>query len=109
MKKIALTLSVALASLLATTAFAQSKGEADPAQSKAIPAKAATADEKAEAKIKRKAEGSAAAKSGAESEKPASAGTAKVASKEEKKQAAIKRKAAAKDAVKKGETTSGEK
>lgn len=109
MKKIALSLSIVLASLLASSAFAQSKGEADPAQSKAMPTKPATAEEKAAAKKARKAEGTAVAKSAkAGDDKPETTATAKV-SKEEKAAAKAKRKAAAKEAVKKGETTSGEK
>ena len=62
MKKTLLTLSVVLAQMLAVSAFAQSKGEADPAQSKAAPSAPATAAEKAQAKATRRAEGAKAAK-----------------------------------------------
>ncbi|HEY8050481.1 MAG TPA: hypothetical protein VIE63_15010 [Ramlibacter sp.] len=104
MKKLALTLSVALASLLAANGYAQTKGEADADQSKAMPAKAATKEEKAAAKSARKAEGKAAVKenmktTGADTP----AGTTKV-SKEERKAAAAQRKASATQARKAGET-----
>jgi hypothetical protein len=110
MKKTVLILGAAITSLLTATAFAQSKGEADPAGAKALPAKAATAEEKAAAKAARRAEGTEAAKKAMPGDdRPASAGTAKVASKEERKAARAKRKAATAAAVKKGETSSGEK
>jgi hypothetical protein len=110
MKKTMLILGAALASLLATGAFAQGKGEADEAQSKAAPAKAATKAEKAQAKATRKAEGARQAKVDVPGGTgPESAGVAKIATKAEKKEASAKRKAAATDAVKKGQTTSGEK
>jgi hypothetical protein len=110
MKKTLLTMSIVLAQMLAVSAFAQTKGEADPAQSKAIPSAPATAAEKAEAKATRKAEGAKAAKADMPAGPgPEPKGVAKVATKEEKAAAKAKRKAAAKEAVKKGQTTSGEK
>jgi hypothetical protein len=110
MKKTLFTLSIVLAQMLAVGAFAQSKGEADPAQSKAIPSAPATPAEKAQAKATRKAEGAAAVKNAGPADATnKSTGIAKVATTEEKASAKAKRKAAAKDAVKKGQTTSGEK
>jgi hypothetical protein len=110
MKKTLLTLSIVLAQMLAVSAFAQTKGEADPAQSKAAPSAPATATEKAQAKVTRKAEGAKAAKADQPGGVgPESTGVAKVATKDEKAAAKVKRKAAAKEAVKKGQTTSGEK
>lgn len=110
MKKVVLTLSVAIASLLAGGAFAQTKGEADPEQSKAAPSQKATKAEKLKAKQERTTKGKEVAKKyEGVTDSPSSAGVAKTSSVEERKAAAIKRKAAAADAVKKGETTSGEK
>lgn len=110
MKKTLLTLSIALAQMLAVGAFAQSKGEADPAQSKAAPSAPATAGEKAKAKATRKAEGAKAAKADQPGGTgPESTGVAKVATKDEKAAAKASRKAVTKEAVKKGQTTSGEK
>ena len=110
MKKTLFTLSIVLAQMLAVGAFAQTKGEADPAQSKAVPAAPATPGEKAQAKATRKAEGAAAVKNAGPADATnQSAGVAKVATKDEKVAAKAKRKAAAKEAVKKGQTTSGEK
>ena len=110
MKKTLLTMSIVLAQMLAVGALAQTKGEADPAQSKAAPSAPATTTEKAQAKVTRKAEGAKAAKADQPSGPgPEPQGVAKVATKEEKAAAKAKRKAAAKEAVKKGQTTSGEK
>lgn len=110
MKKVVLTLSVAIASLLAGGAFAQTKGEADSEQSKAAASQKATKAEKAKAKEARVIKGKEIAKKHeGVTDAPASAGVAKASTVEERKAAAIKRKATAADAVKKGETTSGEK
>ena len=109
MNRIILSVGLALAQLLAVNAMAQSRGEADPEQAKAIPCKPATAQEKAAAKAARKAEGTAAAQAFTGGECPTSAGTAKVATKEQRVAAAKARKAAAASALKKGEIPSGEK
>lgn len=110
MRHTPLIIVAALASVLASGAFAQTKGEADEAQSRAAPAKAATAAEKATAKAARKAQGTATAKADVPGGSgPEPVGVAKVATKAERQAAATKRKAAAADAVKKGQTTSGEK
>lgn len=110
MKKTLLTVSIVLAQMLAISAFAQTKGEADPAQSKAAPSAPATAAEKAQAKATRKAEGAKAAKADAPGGTgPEPTGVAKVATKDEKAAAKASRKAVTKEAVKKGQTTSGEK
>ncbi len=110
MNKLVLSLSLVVAQMLAVSAFAQTKGEADPAQSKAIPSAPATASEKADAKKTRKAEGAAAAKAKKTGDAdPSSLGKAKAATKAERKAAAAKRKAELAPAVKKGEISSGEK
>ena len=110
MKKVALTLSIAIASLLAGGAIAQTKGEADVEQSKAAPSQKATKAEKLKAKEARVIKGKEVAKKHeGVTETPSSAGMAKASTVEERKAAAIKRKSTAADAVKKGETTSGEK
>jgi hypothetical protein len=110
MKTLVLSLSLALAQMLAVSALAQSKGEADPAQSKAVPSAPATADQKAAAKSARKSEGALAVKQlPAADASNKSMGVAKVATKEERKAATLKRKAEVAPAVKKGEIPSGEK
>jgi hypothetical protein len=110
MNKIVLSVSLALAQLLAVNAFAQSKGEADPAGAKAMPSAKATPQEKAAAKATRKEEGAKVSKAASPADAmPSSMGEAKKTTKAERKAAAAKRKAAAAAAVKKGETTSGEK
>jgi hypothetical protein len=111
MKKIVLSVSLALASLLAVNAYAQSKGEADEAQSKAIPSAKATPGEKAAAKTTRKVEGKAAVKAAAAPQDAdnKSIGVAKKATKAERKAAAAKRKAESKEALKKGEIPAGDK
>lgn len=109
MKKTLLTISVVLAQMLAVSAYAQTKGEADPALSRAAPSAPTTPAEKAKAKAARKAEGAQAAKADAPGGTgPEPTGVAKVATKEEKAAAKAKRMGAAKEAVRKGETTSGE-
>lgn len=110
MNKLVLSLSLVVAQMLAVSAFAQTRGEADPAQSKAIPSAPATKAEKAAAKQTRKAEGATAVKQEERlDESNKSKGVAKVATKSERKAAAIKRKAEIAPAVKKGEISSGEK
>ena len=109
MNRIIIAAGLALAQLFAVNAMAQSKGEADPEQSKAIPCKPATAAEKAAAKAARKSEGTTAAKAFTGGDCPESAGKAKVATKEQRAEAAKVRKASAAAALKKGEISSGEK
>lgn len=84
-----LLLTIAAASLLAGTAFAQSD---KPGETKAAPSAPATVTEKATAKAARKAEGKAVAKTAqAGDDRPATA--SKKASKADRKAAAAKRKA----------------
>lgn len=110
MKRIIVPVALAVAQLFAMNAFAQTKGEADPAGAKAVPAKAATAEEKAAAKETRKTEGMKKAKAGSITRDDKDvAGKAKVATKAERKEAAKARKAAAASSLKKGEISSGEK
>lgn len=101
MNKIAITIGLATAALLATHAFAQS-GEAGAAGSK--PPVKATQEEKAAAKKMRKEAGIEATK---EVMKGDSSAQVKVA-KDERKAAAVKRKAAATEANKKGQIQTGE-
>jgi hypothetical protein len=110
MNKVVLAVSLAMAQLLAVNAIAQSKGEADPAQSKAAPAAPATKAEKAAAKEQRKAEGKKvkAETPGAADPAGKSAGVAKSATKEQKAEARATRKVSAADSVKKGEIPKGE-
>jgi hypothetical protein len=110
MKKSILTLSVALASLLAANALAQSKGEIDPAQARAVPTKPVTKEEKAAARQERIANGKEAAKaaSPADDLPPARPEKVKASTKEERATAAAARKQETLEAVKKGQTTKGE-
>jgi hypothetical protein len=110
MKKIVLATCLAAFALVTGPVMAQSKGEADPAQSKAAPATPSTKAEKAEAKEKRKASGKEVAKTGTKSDEKGnmSTGTAKSATKEQKAEAKTTRKVSAADSVKKGEIPKGE-
>jgi hypothetical protein len=109
MNKTLLAVGLVLAQMLTVNAFAQSKGEADPAGAKAIPSAKATAQEKAAAKATRKAEGTEAAKKFTPGGYTGTTAVANKATKAERKAAAAKRKAEAAAAVKKGEIKSGEK
>jgi hypothetical protein len=109
MNKVVLSISLVLAQLLAVSAIAQTKGEADPAQSKAVPSAKATPEEKAAAKAARKAEGKKVAKEGIVSDRPSTTAKAKAATKEERLAARQKRKAEVAPEVKKGTLPSGEK
>ena len=110
MKRSILTLSVALASLLATNAFAQSKGEIEPEQSRAAPSNRVSKEEKAAARQDRIATGKEAAKaaSPADDLPPARPAKVKATTKEERATAAAARKQETLEAVKKGQTTKGE-
>ena len=107
MKLLTTILSIALAQL-SFSAFAQVRGEVDPAQSKAVPSERATPAEKAAAKQTRKTEGATAAKAYTGGETPSTTAKAKAATKEERLAALKQRKAAIAPTVKKHETTSGE-
>src|SRR3954467_11953051 len=105
MKKIALTLSLALASMLGSTSFAQTAG---PSQDQASPSAPATAGEKAAAKKTRKAQGAAASTTAMSGDdQPASAGGGMKMSKDDKKAAKMKRKAAGAEATKDAKDKSG--
>ena len=109
MKKIILPLSIALAQMLAVSAFAQktSTGQADASGSMAAPSAPATPAEKATARTERKTEGAAAAKSETPQEgSDKSAGTAHKRTKAQRKAAHAKRKAAVSAENKKGEINS---
>ena len=110
MKKTVVTLGIALVSLLAAPAFAQSKGDVDVEQSKAAPSKSATAKEKADAKAARIAVGKTVAKThGTPAEGDPTTDAKTGIPKAERQAAAAKRRAAAADAVKRKETPSGDK
>ncbi len=112
-KSIPIALSIVLAQLLAVGALAQTKGEADPAESKGPIVKKATPMEKADARAARKAEGSAAAKADASKKALSKEDTAADSSAkhpavakrsaEEKAAARAQRKTSAVEAAKKGE------
>ena len=88
MKKTLLSLTVALASMFALSAYAQSD---KPGESRAAPSAPATKEEKASAKAARKEEGAKAAKTDTHSDTPNSTASKKV-SKSEKDAAKAKRK-----------------
>ena len=96
MKKTLLTLSIALASLLAANAYAQKDV---PGEGRAAPSAPATKEEKATAKAARREEGAKVSKQDTHSDKPTSTATKKV-SKAEKDAAKSKRKTAGADATK---------
>jgi hypothetical protein len=105
MKKLLLPLSLALAPVFAVSAFAQTRGEADPAQSKGQTLPKASAEEKALAKSARRAEGAVVAKTKkteADAD-PSPAGVARTVSKEERAASRAKRRAETALAVKRGE------
>ena len=105
MKKIILPLSIALAQMLAVSAFAQtSTGQADASGSKAAPSAPATPAEKATAKTERKTEGATAAKDMTPQEGNAkSAGTMHKRTRAQRKAAHAKRKSAVSAENKNGE------
>ena len=110
MKPTLARLCLALSAALITPAFvtpAFAQGEVDPSQSKALPSKPATKEEKAKARTERRAAGAAAAKTEPSGdEQPANLGTAKSTTPAERKAARAKRRAAAAEGVKKGEIRS---
>jgi Flp pilus assembly protein CpaB len=110
MKSSILTLSMALAALLANSAMAQSRGEADPDQYKATPAKPATQAEKVAARKARLAAGKDVSRTATSADDaPNNAGMARTVSKSDRQAAQIKRKAETSEALKRGEGSSGEK
>jgi len=110
MKKIILTLGIAVTQVLAVSALAQTRGgEADSTGAMAAPSAPATPAEKSAAKAERKVEGKAAAKDMTPQEgSDKSAGTARKTTKAERAAARAKRKAETAEAIKRGEIKSGE-
>ena len=110
MKKLLLTVSVALASLLAANAFAQGEATPGAGADKAAPSQKATKAERAAAIKQQKAAGRAVSKSHTDiaADQPASSGEARKVSKSERKLAGAKRRAAGAEARKSGETKAGE-
>jgi hypothetical protein len=106
-----LTFSIAIgcAQVFAVGALAQSRGEADEAQSRAMPAPPATKEQKSRAEAKRKAEGTKQATSGVKGDSPESMTIVKTTAKEDKAAANAQRKAESAAAVKKGEKHPGKK
>jgi hypothetical protein len=93
MKKSILSLFIGAAFLMAGGAFAQSRGEADPAGALAAPSKPSTKAEKQAAKTSRKAEGKDVAKTASVSDTPESAAVHTKQTKEERKKANAERRA----------------
>jgi len=108
MKNRTFHLCVAAALALPTWAALAQSGEADPSGCRAAPSKAAGAEERAEARAGRIAEGTAVARTAKTDDDPCSMGAARGASAQERRDAKANRKAAATDALHKGEIPSGE-
>ena len=104
MKKVLVTLGFALASLLATGAFAQSKGDVDVEQSKAGASQKATKEEKAAAKAARREVGKSVAKMPTKNEGEPGSDAKTHIPKAERQEAAAKRRASAAALVKQKET-----
>ncbi|WP_427914940.1 hypothetical protein ACPWT1_08525 [Ramlibacter sp. MMS24-I3-19] len=98
---------VAALAVPAVVAFAQT-GEADASGCRATPSKSTTAQERADARAARTAEGTTVARAGKTDDDPCAMGAARSVSREERKEAAKERKAEASDAVRKGEISSGD-
>lgn len=98
---------VAALAIPAGAVFAQT-GEADASGCRATPSKPTSAQERADARAARTAEGRKVARAGKTDDDPCSMGAARTVSREERKEAARERKAEASDALRKGEIPSGE-
>ena len=107
MRKILLTAGLALIPMIATTAFAQSSGEADPSQSRARPTAPTTPAERSEARGERRGEGAAAARGPQIGEGQSQPTAAPKVSREDRKAANAKRRAATREANKAGQLSRG--
>lgn len=107
MRKILLTAGLALIPMIASTAFAQSSGEADPSQGKARPVAPTTPAERSEARGERKTTGAAAARGPQIGEGQSQPTAAPKVSREDRKAANAKRRASTGQANKSGELSRG--
>ncbi|MFM9925371.1 hypothetical protein VLK31_20440 [Variovorax sp. H27-G14] len=100
--------SLALAqTLVVSAAFAQSSGEADPSQGKAMPSAPTTRAERTEARKERRVEGAAAARGPQIQEGEIRPTTAPKMSRADKRAATSKRRAANREAMKAGQMSRG--
>ena len=107
MRKILLTAGLALIPMIASTAFAQSSGEADSAQSRARPVAPTTPAERSEARGERKDAGAAAARGPQIGEGQPQPTAAPKVPREERKAANKKRRAATGQANQAGQLSRG--
>lgn len=108
MKKMLVPVCLAVAQLmLVTVASAQSSGEADPSQGKAMPSAPTTRAERTEARKERRADGAAAARGPQMQEGEVRPTTAPKMSRADRRAAAEKRRAANRAAMKSGQLSRG--
>ena len=107
MKKVAFPMVLALAQMIAMTAFAQSSGEADPAQAKSPPAAKTTKAERSAARGERKTTGAEAARGPQMGEGQSEPEDAPKVSKSDRKAARAKRHADTSVAMKEGKLSRG--
>jgi hypothetical protein len=107
MRKLFLTAGVALIPMLATTAFAQSSGEVDPAQGKAPPVAKQSPEQRAAGRSQRKSTGQQAARGPQIGEGPDRPEATAPVSSDQRKAATAERRASARAANKAGELPRG--
>lgn len=108
MNKVLVPVCLALAQMMVVSvACAQSSGEADPAQGKAMPSAPTTKAERTEARKERRVDGAAAARGPQIQEGEVRPTTAPKVSREERRAAAAKRRAANREAMKAGQLSHG--
>lgn len=107
MRKILLIAGTALIQMAATTAFAQSSGDADPAQAKSPPTPRTTPAERAEARGERRTAGADAARGPQISEGQSQPAAAPKMSREQRRAANAKRRAATREANQAGQLSRG--
>lgn len=108
MKKMLVPVCLAVAQLmLVTVASAQSSGEADPSQGKAMPSAPTTRAERTEARKERRVDGAAAARGPQMQEGEVRPTTAAKMSRADRRAAAEKRRAANRAAMKSGQLSRG--
>lgn len=108
MKKMLVPACLALAQMMVVSlAFAQSSGEADPAQGKATPSAPTTRAERTEARKERRMEGAAAARGQQIQEGEVRPTTGPKLTRDQRRAASAKRRAANRDAMKAGQMSRG--
>lgn len=107
MRKILLPVSIALVQMVATAAFAQSSGEADPAQAKAPPVAKQTPAERAAGRTERKTTGAEAARGPQMGEGQSEPTATPKVSRKERQAAHAKRRAQVAEANKAGQLPRG--